>query len=53
MTIQISRRTAIALGFGFSFSAYAGVVPLRIGTVGAGRMGSALGSVFVKAGHDV
>ncbi len=53
MTIQISRRTAIALGFGFSFSAYAGAAPIRIGTVGAGRMGSALGSVFVKAGHDV
>ncbi|MGE3335175.1 MAG: NADPH-dependent F420 reductase [Rhodospirillaceae bacterium] len=53
MTIQISRRTAIALGFGFSFSAYAGSAPLRIGTVGAGRMGSALGSVFVKAGHEV
>jgi len=56
MTIQLSRRTAIALGFAFSFSSassYAGAAPLRIGTVGAGRMGSALGGLFVKAGHEV
>src|SRR4026209_789712 len=27
--------------------------PLKIGSVGAGRMGSALGGLFVKAGHPV
>ena len=27
--------------------------PLKIGMVGAGRMGGALGAVFVKAGHPV
>src|SRR5262249_31134814 len=27
--------------------------PLKIGSVGAGRMGSALGGMFVKAGHPV
>jgi 8-hydroxy-5-deazaflavin:NADPH oxidoreductase len=27
--------------------------PLKIGSVGAGRMGSALGAVFIKAGHPV
>jgi predicted dinucleotide-binding enzyme len=27
--------------------------PLKIGSVGAGRMGSALGALFVKAGHPV
>jgi 8-hydroxy-5-deazaflavin:NADPH oxidoreductase len=27
--------------------------PLRIGSVGAGRMGGALGALFVKAGHPV
>lgn len=27
--------------------------PLKIGTVGAGREGSALGALFVKAGHPV
>ena len=53
MTIQLTRRTAIALGFAFSFSAQAGAAPLRIGTIGAGRMGSALGALFVKAGHEV
>lgn len=53
MTIQLSRRTAIALGFAFSFSAHAGAAPMRIGTIGAGRMGSALGALFVKAGHEV
>lgn len=54
MTIQISRRTAIALGFAFSFSpAHAGAAPMRLSTVGAGRMGSALGALFVKAGHEV
>lgn len=53
MTIQLSRRTAIALGFAFSFSAHARAAPTRIGTIGAGRMGSALGALFVKAGHDV
>lgn len=53
MTILLSRRTAIALGFAFSFSAHAGAAPIRISTIGAGRMGSALGAVFVKAGHEV
>lgn len=53
MTIQLSRRTAIALGFAFSFSAHAGAARLRIGTIGAGRMGSALGALFVKAGYEV
>jgi len=27
--------------------------PLKIGSVGAGRMGSALGALFIKAGHPV
>src|SRR5438046_8026554 len=27
--------------------------PLKIGMVGAGRMGGALGALFVKAGHPV
>lgn len=53
MTIQLSRRTAIALGFAFSFSAHAGAAPMRIGTIGAGRMGGALGALFVRAGHEV
>jgi predicted dinucleotide-binding enzyme len=53
MTIQLSRRTAIALGFAFSFSAHADAAPMRIATIGAGRMGGALGALFVKAGHEV
>ena len=31
----------------------AGGPPLSISTIGAGRMGGALGAVFVKAGHRV
>src|SRR5262249_5398631 len=27
--------------------------PLKIGSIGAGRMGSALGALFIKAGHPV
>src|SRR2546422_10126657 len=27
--------------------------PLKIGSVGAGRMGGALGALFIKAGHPV
>ncbi len=30
-----------------------GGAPLKIGSVGAGRMGNALGALFVKAGHPV
>jgi predicted dinucleotide-binding enzyme len=30
-----------------------GAAPLRIATIGAGREGGALGSLFVKAGHEV
>jgi len=47
MTTQLTRRTAIALGFAFSFSALAGASTLRMGTIGEGRMGSALGALFV------
>jgi len=53
MTIQLSRRTAIALGFAFSFSAHAGAAPLRIGIIGAGRMGNAVGTLLARAGHQV
>src|SRR5215467_8525581 len=31
----------------------AGGSPLRVGTIGAGREGGALGALFVKAGHPV
>jgi predicted dinucleotide-binding enzyme len=55
MTIQLSRRTAIAMGFAFSFTshAHAGAAPMRIGVIGAGRMGSAVGTLLARAGHQV
>jgi predicted dinucleotide-binding enzyme len=55
MTIQLSRRTAIALGFAFSFSSHAqaGAAPMRIGIIGAGRMGSSVGTLLARAGHEV
>src|SRR5215467_562530 len=57
------RRTFLQLaGVGLGVAALAGhparaqaqtTSPLKIGSVGAGRMGSALGALFVKAGHPV
>ena len=43
---------ALALG-GLPFAARAATDKLKIGTVGSGRVGGALGAVWVKAGHEV
>lgn len=43
---------ALALG-GVPFAARAATDKLKIGTVGSGRVGGALGAVWVKAGHEV
>ena len=43
---------ALALG-GLPFAARAATDKLKIGTVGSGRVGGALGAVWVKAGHQV
>jgi predicted dinucleotide-binding enzyme len=46
---------AAALGAGprIAWAQSATGAPLKIGSIGAGRMGSALGELFVKAGHPV
>ena len=43
---------ALALG-GVPFAARAATDKPKIGTVGSGRVGGALGAVWVKAGHEV
>ena len=43
---------ALALG-GLPFALRAATDKLKIGTVGSGRVGGALGAVWVKAGHEV
>lgn len=53
-----SRRRALALAgasviAGIARRGLAADQPLKIGAVGSGRVGSALGSVWVKAGHQV
>jgi predicted dinucleotide-binding enzyme len=62
-TADHGRRTFLQLaGRGLGAAALAGVPtralaqtpsPMKIGMVGAGRMGGALGALFVKAGHPV
>jgi predicted dinucleotide-binding enzyme len=43
----------VALGVRTAAAQTAGGAPLKIGMIGAGREGSALGTLFVKAGHPV
>jgi 8-hydroxy-5-deazaflavin:NADPH oxidoreductase len=64
-TADHGRRNFLQLaGYGLGVVALAGrpgrasaqtttATPLKIGSVGAGRMGGALGALFVKAGHPV
>ena len=44
---------ALAAGPGRARAQTTSASPLKIGSVGAGRMGGALGALFVKAGHPV
>src|SRR4051812_41971057 len=51
-----ARRDVLRLGLlaaALPHQSFAAPAPLKIATVGAGRMGSALGGLFVKAGHPV
>ena len=57
-----SRRSVLGLAVGLSLSAAlpfaalaqsSGTAPLKIATIGAGREGGALGTLFAKAGHAV
>ncbi len=53
---RASRRTALGL-LGvmpvLGTKAFAASAPLKIATIGAGKMGAPLGSLFAKAGHEV
>jgi 8-hydroxy-5-deazaflavin:NADPH oxidoreductase len=44
---------AFATGPARAWAQTTATTPLKIGSVGAGRMGSALGALFIKAGHPV
>ena len=44
---------ALAAGPGRARAQTTSASPLKIGSIGAGRMGGALGALFVKAGHPV
>src|ERR1700730_17756174 len=44
---------ALAAGPGRARAQATSASPLKIGSIGAGRMGSALGALFIKAGHPV
>ncbi len=51
-----ARRDVLRLGLlaaAFPHQGFAAAPTLKIATVGAGRMGSALGGLFIKAGHPV
>jgi predicted dinucleotide-binding enzyme len=51
-----ARRDVLRLGLlaaALPHQSFAAAAPLKIATIGAGRMGSALGALFVKAGHPV
>jgi 8-hydroxy-5-deazaflavin:NADPH oxidoreductase len=51
--IALAAGPLAALAQTASAPAGAGVAPLKIATIGAGREGGALGALFVKAGHPV
>jgi predicted dinucleotide-binding enzyme len=45
--------SAIAASPSAAFAQTAGAAPLKIGTIGAGREGGALGTIYAKRGHPV
>ena len=49
----LSLATALPLAAAMSPHTFAAAAPLKIGMIGAGRMGGALGTAFAKAGHPV
>ena len=52
--LKIAGNATAALALGTALApAHAAGDPLKIGVIGSGRIGSALGGVWVKAGHDV
>lgn len=58
MDLGISRRHVLVSGAALAASGFlsrgrAQPAPLRIGTIGAGNIGGSVGSLWVRAGHDV
>src|SRR5262249_16678094 len=52
--LRIAGGAVAALAFAASpLAAFAQAGPMKVGTIGAGREGGALGSLFAKAGHPV
>jgi predicted dinucleotide-binding enzyme len=51
--LAVAGTATAALALGLPLAARAAGEKLKIGTVGSGRVGGALGSVWVKAGHEV
>ncbi|AWN43707.1 NADPH-dependent F420 reductase [Methylobacterium durans] len=57
MRSDITRRAALALALGLlalpAHAQEAGTKPLRIGIIGAGKIGGTIGTLWVRAGHEV
>ena len=47
------RSFLLCIGAAIALPAFAQAKPLKIGVIGSGRIGSTLGSLWVKAGHEV
>ena len=53
LTVTATAAVALAVSTRVALAQTAGAPPLKIATIGAGRIGSALGTLWVKAGHPV
>jgi predicted dinucleotide-binding enzyme len=49
----MNRRAFLLLLSAFAVPAFAQAKPMKIGVIGAGRIGSTFGALWVKAGHEV
>src|SRR5574341_727 len=49
----MKRRTFLLLVSAFALPAFAQKKPMKIGVIGSGRIGSTIGALWVKAGHEV
>lgn len=53
MRSDLSRRAALALGFGIALAGPARAEPVKIGIIGGGNIGGTIGPLWAKAGHPV
>src|SRR5262245_7898671 len=49
----MKRRTFLLLASAFALPVFAQKKPMKIGVIGSGRIGSTIGGLWVKAGHEV